>query len=149
MNGEILSIREFAVQELFINDVDGGYAHGEMIPIYYIKITNGFGASLLLNEVRLLNISLTTNGFYKFKFISMNKFLRRCYNLNCGYTNCIIDIKNNTITCASTDYMGPVREKSGKVTDSTTYIMNREVVQFFFYLYKKYKDVNKMPSSRI
>ena len=141
-----MQIAKFTAQEYFIQDVDSGYQQVEKMPIYSMQIAC-MGCIEKLNDLRLLNISTTTKGLQKFKFIGMSKYERRRYDHD--YTTIIIDVKTNTIKCSSNGYFGDEKDKRSKIVYSNTYFMNQEVIPFFFYLYKKYKDMNKMPSSRM
>ena len=148
MNLSIEQIIKFSVKEQFIQDIDNTYSNTEQIPIYNIDIITNYGSFTLLNK-RLVDITLISETIVQYRFISMNQYSRRNYCKNTANVDIQFDMNNNTIKFIYVSFLGKIREENGKYVESRTFIINNEVKPFFFYLYKKFKNMNKMPLARL
>jgi hypothetical protein len=122
--------------------------HRENVKLYDVYIIAKYGTEKL-KEIRLVDIRVINNFSLEFKFINMNIYCRDNYDNSIGYTNIIIDHRENLMYINYIMYMSKEINMNSKVVMSSSYSLTNDMIDFFKYLYKNHSDINKMPLSRL
>lgn len=122
--------------------------HKENVKLYNIHIITKSEIEHLKN-IRLVDIKIINCYSLEFKFINMNEFCKDNYDNSLGYTNILIDHKENLMYIKNIIYMSKEVSEGSKVIMSSSYNLTNDMNDFFKYLYKNHHDTNKMPRSRL
>lgn len=122
--------------------------HRENVKLYNIHIITKSEIEHLKN-IRLVDIKIINCYSLEFKFINMNEFCRDNYDNSLGYTNILIDHRENLMYIKYIAYMSKELSEDSKVVMSSNYSLTNDMNDFFKYLYKNHNYINKMPRSRL
>lgn len=122
--------------------------HRENVKLYNIHIITKSEIEHLKN-IRLVDIKIINCYALQFTFINMNEFCKDNYDNSIGYTNILIDHRENLMYIKYITYMSKEVSEGSKVVMSSSYSLTNDMNDFFKYLYNTNVDINKMPRGRL